>query len=280
MKPRPGDGPADWIGAVIAFIAIILALFLLSLLPACSKAASVAVRPTPTPAATPYPEPPAPMPDPEASKPTARLVGLFADPPAPTDLSPAGYGLIIEFEVGGLSGYNPRPEAPDAIVSGITWGIGYDGHTNSAARILEDWKRLRSEDVARLALIHKYYGRSAQAHLNEVRDILVAWAIANDVFLKIDVAREFASCRRAYKDFDSLRPNAQAALISLTFNRGTSTSGPTRTEMRAIVDLVPKRDYEGIAGQLRAMKRVWRGTAIQRGMERRRDAEAVLVLTP
>jgi GH24 family phage-related lysozyme (muramidase) len=47
--------------------------------------------------------------------------------------------------------------------------------------------------------------------------------------------------------------------------------------MRAIREMVPRKDYAGIAAQLRAMKKIWRGTDIQRGMERRREAEARLV---
>jgi GH24 family phage-related lysozyme (muramidase) len=47
--------------------------------------------------------------------------------------------------------------------------------------------------------------------------------------------------------FDRLRPNAQAALLSVTFNHGASTRGPRRIQMRNLVELSPKRDYEGNA---------------------------------
>ncbi len=205
---------------------------------------------------------------------------FFSDPPPPA-LSPAGRALIYEFEVGGRSGYNSRPEAPDARASGVTWGIGYDGHQNAPKVITADWQALGDPTARRLADTHPFYGRSAQAHLHEVRDILVAFGAASDVFDRIDVAREFSAARRAYGvAFEALRPNAQAALISNGFNRGYSTVGANRTELRAIVSLVPSRDYDGMAAQLQASARVWRGTSIENGMRRRRFAEAALMRTP
>jgi GH24 family phage-related lysozyme (muramidase) len=103
---------------------------------------------------------------------------------------------------------------------------------------------------------------------------------AFEVFNKIDVAREWTRAERAMPGFEDLRPNAQAALISLGFNRGWSMTGDNRREMRAIRDAVPKKDYPEIASQLRKMIRVWTGTSIFNGMKRRRFAEAVLVETP
>lgn len=209
----------------------------------------------------------------EAEKP------LIAAPKVLPILSVAGYNLIIEFEVGGRSGYDPHPEAPDWSFSGITWGLGYDAHQTKAAVILDDWVAL-GPDARRLAAMQPYYGRTAKEHLHEVHDILISWANANDVFLRLDVGREFRSCRKVYPGFDELRPNAQAALISLNFNRGGSMIGDSRREMRAIRDLVSKRDYAGMATQFRKMIRVWIGREIERGMTRRRYAEAKLMETP
>ncbi len=52
--------------------------------------------------------------------------------------------------------------------------------------------------------------------------------------------------------------------------------GDSRKEMRAIRDLVPKGDLKGIAAELRAMERLWKGKD-QRGLLKRREAEAELV---
>lgn len=53
-------------------------------------------------------------------------------------------------------------------------------------------------------------------------------------------------------------------------------SGDNRLEMRNIRLLVPKKDYKGIAEEIRKMKRIWVGKNMD-GLLRRRDAEANLV---
>jgi hypothetical protein len=199
--------------------------------------------------------------------------------PAAPGLTQAGHDLILEFETDGRSGYKARPEWPRG-QSGVTVGIGYDCGYMSATVVRQDWHRLTPPDPDRLATTAGITGQKASAKLSSVRDVLVQWEFAIDVFDNIDVAREFASCRHAYTDFDELRANAQAALISLGFNRGYQMSGPARSEMRAIRDLVPKRDYDGMAAQLRKMVRVWKGTVNERGLTRRRLAEARLMETP
>jgi GH24 family phage-related lysozyme (muramidase) len=233
----------------------------------CQPAPAVS-RPSPTPQ-------PTPIVVTEAAKP------LISLPPA-TRLTPAGDALIIEFEVGGRQGYRPRPEAPDARASGITEGIGYDNHQYSPVVIVSDWAVLGPSRANRLAATHPYFGRTAQAHLHEVADILIPFVTAYETFTNVDVSREFAAARRAYgrEPFDALRPNCQAALISVGFNRGYSFAGPNRSEMRVILSLVPRRDYDGMASQLEHSSRVWRGTEIEHGMTRRRYAEAKLIRTP
>lgn len=194
-------------------------------------------------------------------------------------LSSGGRELVLEFETGGRSGYDPHPEWPGG-ASGVTVGIGYDCGYYSPKVILSDWAALKLSDRTRLGDASGLTGQRARARKNEVHDIFVQWAIATDVFDRVDVAREYSSAKHAVPGFEDLRPNAQAAWISLGFNRGWQMSGPNRLEMRAARDLVPKRDYEGMAHQFVKMKRVWAGTQIQNGMYRRRDAEAKLILTP
>ena len=75
---------------------------------------------------------------------------------------------------------------------------------------------------------------------------------------------------------EQLHPNAQAALLSLVYNRGTSLSGPHRTEMAAIKELVVQKDYKGISQQIRSMKRLWENKGLD-GLLKRRDDEARLV---
>jgi hypothetical protein len=243
-------------------------LIFLGALSGCNQEQILAPVPSPTPS----PEVEIirePTPEPTASPPT-----VLSLPPAP-QLTPQGKALIFEFE-----GWAGRPELPDLRYSGTSWGWGYDAHQNTKANILVDWQSLPAPQPTRLAATQPFYGRSAIEPTKQVHDILVPRVVGDDVFIRIDMSRTFAECRHALPGFDDLRPNAQSALASLIFNRGPSMSGGNRVEMRAIRDLVPSRDYDGIALQLRKMERVWSGTSIYNGMRNRREAEARLVETP
>lgn len=217
--------------------------------------------------------------------PPARPVIVLPPPPDLTVaghellLSSGGRALVLEFETGGKSGYDAHPEWPGG-ASGVTIGIGYDLGYYSRSVIDSDWQALQKQARTRLLTVAGVSGARARSVLPSVRDIFVAWDLATDVFDRVDVAREFASAKHAVPGFEGLRPNAQAAWLSLGFNRGWQMSGPNRTEMRAARDMVPTRDYDGMAFEFRKMKRVWAGTTIQAGMYRRREAEAKLMVTP
>ena len=81
---------------------------------------------------------------------------------------------------------------------------------------------------------------------------------------------------KAFPKLDELCDDAYGAIVSLVFNRGSALSGDSRLEMRNIRDLVPKKDYKGIAKELRKMKRIWQGKGLD-GLLERREAEAKLV---
>lgn len=180
---------------------------------------------------------------------------------------------------GGEGYYNrflSRPTWP-GFASGCTIGLGYDTCFNSKQVILFDWNKL--PERFRIAEMSGIGGEKAKIKLPEIRDIVIKWGLAEEVFNNTTVTKFWGLCRRTYPGFDELHPNAQAALLSLTFNRGNSMAGPKRVEMRAIRDLTAKKKYQEIADQIRKMKAIWRGTDIQKGMERRRDAEARLMET-
>jgi hypothetical protein len=209
---------------------------------------------------------------------SAQLLGL---PPKPT-LSKAGESLILNFEVGDDTGryYNRFlrfPEWPGAS-SGVTIAIGYDLGTVGADVIRSDWEK--HPDVDRLSTASGITGQRAHSILPKYKDIETPYDYALEVFNNVDVSRFWAQTRKAFPGFDSLRPNAQAALVSLVFNRGPSMAGEGRREMRAIRDLVPKRDYYGMAYQFRSMKRLWPlSSYVGAGLQRRREAEAALMET-
>lgn len=206
---------------------------------------------------------------------SGQLVGL----PPQVELSPEGYQLILDFEVGGGKPYYDkflqRPEWPGES-SGVTIGVGYDISTVSKNVFFGDWKALPESPLKRLSATQPFSGRAAIEPCRQVRDILIAWEIGKNVFDRVDISRFYALTKRAFPGFEDLHPNAQAALVSLVFNRGSGMSGSSRSEMRDLRDYaVPRQDYERMASDFRKMKRLWPNTE---GLRRRRDAEAELIL--
>jgi len=198
-------------------------------------------------------------------------------------LNDASMKLILDFEVGGgESYYNSKglkfPIWPGA-ASGVTIGVGYDLGYNSANTIRADWgTQLDDATVTKLCTVAGKTGQTAKAALPSVKTVVVPWAAALAVYEAVTIPKFVQQTRTAFPGYDDLDPNCQGALVSLVFNRGGAMSGDRRIEMRAIRDLVPQKDYAGIASQIRKMKRLWKGTDIEKGMNRRRDAEADLVL--
>ena len=183
------------------------------------------------------------------------------------DFSKKAKKLILEFE-----GLNQPSEWPGES-SGITIGIGYDlGYQGNFENDWADY--LPQEQIDRLKTVLGLTGADAKARAPEFKDIRIKRSDSEAVFENVTLPEYTNETRGAFSGFDDLPLDAQGALVSLVYNRGASMSGDRRTEMRVIRDLVPKQDLQGIADQIRAMKRLWLNT---RGLQRRRDAEADLV---
>jgi hypothetical protein len=198
-------------------------------------------------------------------------------------LNDASMRLILRFEVGGGEDYYNRflcsPTWPGA-ASGVTIGVGYDLGYNSQETIRNDWgAHLDGGLTERLVGCAGITGEQAHTAVASVRDIIIPWSAAFAVFQEVTIPRFWSTTLRVFPGVEETHPNCQGALLSLVFNRGESLAGERRREMRAIRELVPRKDYREIASQIRLMKRIWRGTSIERGMSRRRDAEADLVLS-
>lgn len=198
-------------------------------------------------------------------------------------LTPNAARLIINHEVGGGQAYyNQRLIHPvwPGEASGVTIGIGYDLGYNTQAEFEADWGTLLPrDDLARLRGCLGSKGRAASALLPGVRDISVPWSAAQTVFFAKSVPRFYRLALEAFPGMERLHGDAQGALVSLVFNRGTSMTDSkkkpgNRREMRAIRDLVPQGDLRGIAAQFRSMKRLWNPRS---GLIRRREDEAQLV---
>jgi hypothetical protein len=220
-----------------------------------------------------------------------KLCPLPIETPKPAEseqavaLSPRALKLIIEHEVGGGQGYYnaalKHPCYPGG-ESGVTIGIGYDLGYNTAAQFKADWgPSLPESDYNRLAQHLGKKGSPAKSAIQSVRDIVIPWDEALQVFKKNTIPRFIKETLRAFPGADKLHPDAFGALVSLVFNRGGSLSGRSRIEMLNISQAIKgeiKTDniYNYIADQIISMKRLWVGKGLD-GLLRRRNEEAEIV---
>lgn len=211
--------------------------------------------------------------------------GLLADATAETPegnlvISRTGIEKLVAFEVSSEATYKRKYQNPvwPGGSSGVTIGIGYDVGTRKAAQVEKDWRgRLPDADVDALMAVAGKTGQAAKSALDSVAHVVVPLDVAKAVFYTVTLPRYARLTRKAYPGVEALPHDAQAALLSLVYNRGSSMQNTDRRkEMRAIRGLVTARDLDGIAGQIRAMKRLWDESRLP-GLYKRRDAEADLV---
>jgi len=201
-------------------------------------------------------------------------------------LSKKSLDLILEFEVGGGENYYNKflknPAWPEG-QSGVTIGVGYDlGYVNKA-EFIQDWKDLPKETFDRLYKVVGIKGYNAKNLIRGLKDITIPWELALKVFNNKTVTKFYNLTKQTFPNFDNLPEDAKGGLVSLVFNRGNALEGDRRREMKLIRDgmkLVSNYDQKAltfIANQIRNMKRIWIGGSIEKGMSRRRDAEAKLI---
>jgi len=192
------------------------------------------------------------------------------------NLNSKGIQFIIDQETGGQSEYNKHPEWPGE-ASGITVGVGYDCGYNQASEISRDWSgHVDRIDLARLVAVSGLKGEEAHAKLPLIKDMVIPWSAALEVFRDVTIPKFYAQMLKIYPQADSLEPEQTAALLSLVFNRGSSLNGPRRQEMLDIQKALASDDLDKIPDLFRGMKRLWPDT---RGLRDRRDREADLFTT-
>lgn len=202
-------------------------------------------------------------------------------------ISPASFDLIVRFEVGGgrkyFEKFLARPTWPGG-ASGVTIGIGYDLGYESIFMV--DWSSFLSADqLARLSRCLGKTGSRAKQALSGVRDIVIAWEDALEVFNERTLPQEIRNTLKTFPGADTKLPaNAFGSLVSLVFNRGTEIDdSDRRKEMREIRSIIksplPQRDMcRAIAMELRRMKRLWHDNPESDGdLVDRREAEAKLI---
>ena len=201
-------------------------------------------------------------------------------------LSKKSLDLILEFEVGGGENYYNKflknPAWPEG-QSGVTIGVGYDlGYVNKT-EFSEDWKDLPKEVFDRLYKVVGIKGYNAKNLIRGLRDITIPWELSLQVFNNKTVAKFWNLTKDTFPNFDKMPEDAKGGLVSLVFNRGSALEGDRRREMKLIRDgmritnTFDQKALSFIANQIRNMKRIWAGGSIEKGMNRRRDAEDKLI---
>jgi hypothetical protein len=214
---------------------------------------------------------------------TVTRVEAFINPVLPK--TPTGSSLVVSvksidmivfFEVSSKEFYNKflqRPIWPGE-ESGITIGVGCDlGHT-SEEKIKAAWgPNISAADLNLLLSVRGLKGLKAKNKLSQVNSVKIPFDVAYKVFFESTLPDHARETKRAYAGVDKLPPDAQGSLLSLVFNRGGSTNKTkdSRIEMFNIIELVKSGDLQGIAKQIRKMKRLWPDS---KGLRDRRDKEA------
>ncbi len=187
--------------------------------------------------------------------------------------------MIIEFEVSSKETYNSQYQSPvwPGGDSGITIGIGYDLGYTTRQSFTDTWGHLLSNaDMQLLLPTVGLKADKAKQALAGVKKIKVSYDIAVQTFYHTVLPSCAADTRKAFPGVQKLPPDAQGALLSLVYNRGPLINDTDRRkEMKAIVPLVAAGNLQGIAAQLRNMKRLW----TVKGLINRREKEAMLTET-
>lgn len=206
--------------------------------------------------------------------------GLIPEPnPDQLLVSQKGIGMIVSFEISSKAYYQKFLLAPSwpGSASGVTIGIGYDLGYHTQNQIQSDWGgRVSGKDLDQLVSLAGTTGARAKEAVQGLSDIRIPYDAACDVFYSSSLAKTAVKVRKAYPGVQDLFPDAQAAMLSLVYNRGTAMAGPSRREMAALKALVAVADYAGMAEQFLSMKRLWEGKGLP-GLLKRRDQEARLI---
>jgi GH24 family phage-related lysozyme (muramidase) len=190
-------------------------------------------------------------------------------------ISDAARNFILEME-----GFSAKPLWPGG-QSGVTIGFGYDLGYVTVDQFESDWGEvLKRSTLTRLAAVVGLRGQRARNRVGTLSDIRIARKLAEQVFGSRTLPMYELRTAQAFPGVEALPEDARGALVSLVYNRGASMVDDSpedrRREMRAIRDAVAEGDLAEIAAQLRAMKRLWEGTALS-GLGARREEEAQLV---
>ena len=211
------------------------------------------------------------------------------DQPVPfNSLDTNGVAFIALEETGGLRYYNQVTRWPHypGVASGVTIGVGYDLRFNSEADFRALWGPHLPNNV--IDELSKDIGeKGTQKRVKELKQmgIEVPFSAAWPVFVQKTLPIFYSKTESIYPSLPRLPDLCRSVLVSLVFNRGSSLNGPSRSEMRAIRDILAEADSEDInkpkkkmmladvEDELVSMKRLW---GLLSGLAKRRQSEANL----
>jgi hypothetical protein len=220
-----------------------------------------------------------------------RTLGIVPASGAPTEsppilvkaltLSRKGIDQLVADEICSEAYYAHHLSSPTwpGGASGVTIGIGYDLGYRTRASITRDWgPHLSEQTVKHLRSASGIRGQDAKgvARCLKQAGVRVPLEPAKHVFWAVTLPELSGLTREVYPGTENLPPDAQAALLSLIYNRGGGFTGPRRVEMANIADHVRRQDLEAIARELESMKRLWVSQGLE-GLLKRREREASLV---
>lgn len=190
--------------------------------------------------------------------------------------------LIIASEIGDEKRYNLKDKFPTLPggASGITIGIGYDlgQGVDSVEEFVSDWTGIiDNTSIERLKVAVRANHTRAKQLLPSLKNIVIPLDAAKQVFYKKTLPKYAKTTIRAFPNVEYLYPDAQGAMLSLIYNRGASMKGDRRKEMLMLKQLIPTKNYVGMARSIRSMKRLWADDKNLRGLLIRRENEAKFV---
>lgn len=200
-------------------------------------------------------------------------------------LTAEGLKLLLDFEVGGGLPYYrkflQRPTWP-GYSSGVTIGIGFDLGYSTAEEFRLAWGHLLADDNTKLLAeaigIRAQLAREWLSNREDVRGIEIPWEKALTVFEETTVPRFYQALLKFAPESARLPGQCRDALLSLVFNRGTSTAGQSRLEMAQIQGALKDGRPNDVPGAIRSMRRLWPHSNPNRTtqLQDRRMAEALL----
>jgi GH24 family phage-related lysozyme (muramidase) len=180
---------------------------------------------------------------------------------------------IVDWETGGPRFYNrylTTPEKPANDSSGLTVGVGYDLGYSTPDQVKADWKGyISDEDITKLASVAGLKGREAAGKHREVVGVTISYEVALAQFTKVTLPIWLIKAYQLWPNFDALNDRQKTALVSLTYNRGTSLIGSTRSEMKEVYENLERGNTRPVAGLIKqmALRSPLKGVQLRRKQE-------------